>query len=187
MASSSRLSLWFWIYSTGGIGRSPWAPGSMASAACALLWRLAPPVGLPLSLILLSLLSVVGVVASEEAIRETGLKDPSVVVIDEWLGQGVALLAVPHSWWGAGLAFVFFRVFDILKPPPVSFLERAPGGDRGHARRSGGGSAGRPVAPLSFPPSPRFGGRDGVRPCVLSGGARAPADNKSSWPRGMNP
>ncbi len=128
MASSPRLSFWFWIYSTGGIGRSPWAPGSMASAACALLWRLAPPVGLPLSLILLSLLSVVGVVASEEAIRETGLKDPSVVVIDEWLGQGVALLAVPHSWWGAGLAFVFFRVFDILKPPPVSFLERAPGG-----------------------------------------------------------
>jgi phosphatidylglycerophosphatase A len=81
-----------------------------------------------LSLALLSLLSVVGVVASEQAIRETGLKDPSVVVIDEWLGQGVALLAVPHSWWGAGLAFVFFRVFDILKPPPVSFLERAPGG-----------------------------------------------------------
>ena len=128
MASPPRPSLWFWIYSTGGIGRSPWAPGSLASAACALFWWLSPPVGLPLYLTLLLLLSVVGVVASEQAIRDTGLKDPSVVVIDEWLGQGVALLAVPHSWWGGGLAFVFFRVFDILKPPPVSFLERAPGG-----------------------------------------------------------
>ncbi|MGC8530146.1 MAG: phosphatidylglycerophosphatase A family protein [Leptospirillia bacterium] len=128
MDKPPRLSPWFWIYSTGGIGRSPWAPGSMASAACALLWRLAPPAGLPLFLILLSAISVVGVVASEQAIRETGLKDPSVVVIDEWFGQGVALLAAPHSWWGAGLAFVFFRVFDILKPPPVSFLEQAPGG-----------------------------------------------------------
>ena len=118
MASPPRPSLWFWIYSTGGIGRSPWAPGSLASAACALSWRLAPPVGLPLYLTLLLLLSVVGVVASEQAIRDTGLKDPSVVVIDEWLGQGVALLAAPHSWWGGGLAFVFFRVFDILKPPP---------------------------------------------------------------------
>ena len=100
----------------------------MASAACVLLWRTAPPADWLLSLILLFALSIVGVVASEKAIEETGLKDPSIVVIDEWLGQGVALLAAPHSWSGAGLAFVFFRVFDILKPPPVSLLERAPGG-----------------------------------------------------------
>lgn len=81
-----------------------------------------------MSLTLLAGISVLGLVASDRAIRETGLKDPSVVVIDEWLGQGVALLAAPHSWTGAGLAFVFFRVFDILKPPPVSLLERVPGG-----------------------------------------------------------
>lgn len=73
-------------------------------------------------------MAVAGLLASEQAVRETGLKDPSVVVVDEWLGQGVALLAAPHSWLGAGLAFVFFRVFDILKPPPVGALERLPGG-----------------------------------------------------------
>ena len=100
----------------------------MASGTCALLWRIAPPADRVSYLILLLAAAIVGVMASDHAIRETGLKDPSVVVIDEWLGQGVALLAAPHSWLGAGLAFVFFRVFDILKPPPVSLLERAPGG-----------------------------------------------------------
>ena len=100
----------------------------MTSGTCALLWRITPPADRIFYLILLLAVAVVGVMASDHAIRETGLKDPSVVVIDEWLGQGVALLAAPHSWLGAGLAFVFFRVFDILKPPPVSLLERAPGG-----------------------------------------------------------
>ncbi len=128
MGSAPLRSPWFWIYSTGGIGASPWAPGTLASAACVLIWRLAPSSDWRVFLTLLVCLSLVGLVASDRAIRETGLKDPSVVVIDEWLGQGVALMAAPHSWSGAGLAFVFFRVFDILKPPPVSLLERAPGG-----------------------------------------------------------
>ncbi len=125
---SSRRSFWFWIYSTGGIGLLPGAPGTYASAVCAGLWLMLPPLSPFLSLAILAAMAVVGLMASEQAIRETGLKDPSVVVVDEWLGQGAALLAAPHSWLGAGLAFVFFRVFDILKPPPVGALERLPGG-----------------------------------------------------------
>lgn len=54
--------------------------------------------------------------------------DPSIVVIDEVLGMLVALFLVPQSWAAWGCAFVLFRVFDILKPPPARQLEAVPHG-----------------------------------------------------------
>jgi phosphatidylglycerophosphatase A len=76
----------------------------------------------------LFVVAIVGVVASEKAIKETGVGDPPCVVIDEWLGQGVTLLAVPHTLFGVVFALMIFRFFDILKPPPIRWLEKAPGG-----------------------------------------------------------
>ena len=76
----------------------------------------------------LILLTALGLIASERAVRDSGMTDPPFVVIDEWVGQGVALIAVPHSLLGAVMALAFFRFFDILKPPPIRWLEKAPGG-----------------------------------------------------------
>ena len=56
------------------------------------------------------------------------LKDPQFVVIDEVAGQLVALIAVPLAWKSFLAAFILFRVFDILKPPPVRQLEALPEG-----------------------------------------------------------
>ena len=51
------------------------------------------------------------------------------MVVDEVLGQWIALAAIHHwSWVGCVGAFVLFRLFDILKPPPVRQLESLPGG-----------------------------------------------------------
>lgn len=55
-------------------------------------------------------------------------KDPDFVVIDEVAGQLVSLLGVPLSGVSVLTAFVLFRVFDIVKPPPVRQLERLPAG-----------------------------------------------------------
>jgi phosphatidylglycerophosphatase A len=66
-------------------------------------------------------------------------KDPSQVVADEWAGQSIALLFLP---WRpmvdrgsivadlsmAALAFLSFRLLDIIKPPPARRLQRLPGG-----------------------------------------------------------
>jgi len=45
------------------------------------------------------------------------------VVIDEVAGQLVALIAVPLAWKTFLAGFILFRVFDIVKPPPVRQLE----------------------------------------------------------------
>lgn len=63
-------------------------------------------------------------------------KDPSNVVADETAGMCVPLLFLPaattQSVWTTGftllIAFVAFRFFDIIKPPPADGLQRVPGG-----------------------------------------------------------
>ncbi|HKW96132.1 MAG TPA: phosphatidylglycerophosphatase A [Bryobacteraceae bacterium] len=61
--------------------------------------------------------------------RQRGETDPGVVVVDEVLGQWLALAGARalnvKTWIGA---FVLFRLFDIWKPPPARQLERLPGG-----------------------------------------------------------
>ena len=57
------------------------------------------------------------------------LKDPQIVVVDEVLGQWIALAGARTLNWKSYLAaFALFRLFDIWKPPPVRQLEALPGG-----------------------------------------------------------
>jgi phosphatidylglycerophosphatase A len=61
--------------------------------------------------------------------RETGREDPSMVVVDEVVGQWMSLAGANHLNWKSYLAaFLLFRLFDIWKPPPVRNLEALPGG-----------------------------------------------------------
>lgn len=55
--------------------------------------------------------------------------DPAWVVVDEGVGQLLALAALPAGtgWPGVALAFAVFRAFDILKPGPVGWADRQPG------------------------------------------------------------
>ena len=54
--------------------------------------------------------------------------DPSIVVIDEIVGMWITLLFIPKSAAAITIAFLAFRAFDIVKPPPSRQLERIPGG-----------------------------------------------------------
>lgn len=69
-----------------------------------------------------------GIPAATHVARASGIKDPQFVVIDEVVGQLIALIAVPLSWKTFLLSFILFRIFDIFKPPPVRQLESLPEG-----------------------------------------------------------
>ena len=69
-----------------------------------------------------------GVPAATIVEREAGRTDPGFVVIDEVIGQWIALLLSPAGWRHGLIALALFRLFDITKPFPVRRLERLPGG-----------------------------------------------------------
>ncbi len=110
-----------------GIGKIPGAPGTWASiVAMFLFYHL---VNQPFHLgAILAVVFFVGVYASGRLEKEMKEKDPSCAVIDEVLGMGVAMLAIPAVWYYVLMAFIFFRLFDIWKPFPIRKLEKLPGG-----------------------------------------------------------
>ncbi len=116
-----------------GIGRLRPGPGTWASGVTVLLWAalaktLAPSLRTPFLIGLALCIVLIGIPAATRVSRGSGIKDPQFVVIDEVAGQLVALISVPFAWKSFLAGFILFRVFDILKPPPVRQLEALPEG-----------------------------------------------------------
>lgn len=63
-----------------------------------------------------------GVFAANRMEQQFG-KDPSIVVIDEIAGMWISLLFISKSITLAIIAFFFFRIYDIFKPPPARRVE----------------------------------------------------------------
>ncbi|HVJ08120.1 MAG TPA: phosphatidylglycerophosphatase A [Acidisarcina sp.] len=127
---------WAWVVGTffgAGLGKP--GPGTWGSIAALLLWWLlahfAAPSTLHLALITAAaalLATVIGIPAGTIVARETGREDPGHVVVDEAVGQWIALIACPVDWRHPLLALLLFRAFDIVKPWPARQLENLPGG-----------------------------------------------------------
>ena len=106
------------------VGRFPFAPGSICSFLAFLSWYylrfyIEGVFILYASLILFFVGVAVSTIYSESIKKE----DPSEVVIDEWVGQWIALWLIPHSFYWGLLSFVIFRVFDVLKLGPVQGMD----------------------------------------------------------------
>lgn len=72
--------------------------------------------------------TALGIRPSTVVARESGVKDPGFVVIDEVAGQLIALIGVPLDWKYLLAGFILFRGFDITKPFPLRRLEALPEG-----------------------------------------------------------
>ncbi|MBF0284447.1 MAG: phosphatidylglycerophosphatase A [Magnetococcales bacterium] len=112
------------VATLGGAGLSPKAPGTVGTLVALPLGIGLQALGTPWLAAAALLLLPAGIWAANRAIAWWGDKDPQAVVVDEAAGLFLALLpALPEwPWWGA--AFLLFRLFDILKPGPVGWLDR---------------------------------------------------------------
>lgn len=124
-----------------GLGEiAPFAPGTFGSAvAIPVAWAAHWLGGFPAFAFLLIVAVAVGYAACDRFLAENYEEDPGEVIADEFAGQLVALLPLSFGLWIVGApdhvfpwpgwvgGFVLFRLFDILKPPPVSTAERLPG------------------------------------------------------------
>ncbi|MBW1721512.1 MAG: phosphatidylglycerophosphatase A [Deltaproteobacteria bacterium] len=116
------LSVWF------GMGLVPRAPGTMGTLGAVPLAVAFSFLGLPWAVTALVLFIFLALWSSGKAARILDRPDPGEIVIDEVAGFLVTLFLVPISGATLAAGFVFFRVFDILKPYPVKRLERFEGG-----------------------------------------------------------
>jgi phosphatidylglycerophosphatase A len=112
----------------GPCGFSPVAPGTVGTlGAVPLAWALAR-LGWPAYLVATALLLALGIAAAGRAGRYWGVVDASPIVVDEVVGYLLTMAFVPFSWPSALAGFVLFRIFDIVKPWPVSALDRIKSG-----------------------------------------------------------
>jgi phosphatidylglycerophosphatase A len=114
-----------------GSGRSPKAPGTVGSAVAVLWFAVfaSMPLGFYLGWVVIAALA--GIAICGEAARIMGVHDHGAIVWDEFVGQWIALIPlVPLIDWdirsviGVLLGFLLFRLFDIWKPWPISWLDR---------------------------------------------------------------
>ena len=107
------------IATCGGVGLSPYAPGTVGSALALPLIFVALPVALELQLLVLLALFAIGVWASEQRGQQLQQDDASSIVVDEFVGQWLTALiamALLPTLQDSGLfllaAFVCFRATD---------------------------------------------------------------------------
>lgn len=108
-------------------GYAPFMSGTIGSipGAAVAFWLGDRPVVL---LLLATVLFALGVAASSRGETIFDCKDPSKVVIDEFVGMLVAFLWLPVTWHALVAAFVLFRLFDIWKPFPARTFDNLSGG-----------------------------------------------------------
>jgi len=109
------------IATMGYVGYLPYAPGTFGSLIGVLLIFLLKPDDLQL-LLISSFLFVIGIVSAGSAERIIGEDSPH-IVIDEFCGYLVSLVLLPKRLPYLIIGFLLFRVFDILKPPPIRKIE----------------------------------------------------------------
>ena len=114
-----------------GNGLSPKAPGTMGTLAAIPLWWLLAQLPLSTYLVVVLIAAVAGILICGRAADRLGVHDHGGIVWDEFVGFWIAMAALPVTWQSLILGFVLFRLFDILKPWPISWLDRRVSGGFG--------------------------------------------------------
>lgn len=107
-----------------GSGLAPKAPGTFGTLA-------AIPVFLGLALlspvsyfIAILVMSIAGIYICGKAATDVGVHDHPAIVWDEFVGFFITMFMVPVSWQSVLVGFVLFRLFDVFKPWPISFVDK---------------------------------------------------------------
>ncbi len=117
--------------SVGFVGTLPGAPGtygSLVTLPLAYYWSTRVTDNIFFTVGLVIILTILGILASTRVAKSIGIEDPSEIVIDELVGQWIAVLAIPSHWGYWLAAFILFRIFDIWKPWIIDKAQRLPGG-----------------------------------------------------------
>jgi phosphatidylglycerophosphatase A len=107
-----------------GSGLLPWAPGTFGTlVAIPLYFLLVQYTNVQVYLIVCSSALVLGFYLCEFTTRALGVQDHPAIVWDEIVGFLITMLFIGPSLISVTLGFFLFRLFDILKPWPISVID----------------------------------------------------------------
>ena len=114
-----------------GSGLSPKAPGTAGTLAAIPFYLLLRVLTDLVYLLVVVIAFIAGIFICAAASRRLNVHDHSGIVWDEIVGYWLTMLLAPPGWWWLIVGFVLFRVFDILKPWPISLADKKIGGGFG--------------------------------------------------------
>ena len=114
-----------------GSGLAPKAPGTFGTLAAIPLFFLLAMLSPLLYLIAVIMMSVVGIYICGKAADDVGVHDHPAIVWDEFVGFFITMFMIPVSWQSVLVGFLLFRLFDIVKPWPISYIDKKVSGGLG--------------------------------------------------------
>ncbi|MFT7005753.1 MAG: phosphatidylglycerophosphatase A [Colwellia sp.] len=109
-----------------GSGLAPKAPGTFGTLAAIplfLLLTMLMPTPLPYAIAVI-VMGFAGIYICGKAADDLGVHDHPAIVWDEFIGFFITMFMVPVSWQSILVGFILFRIFDIFKPWPISFIDK---------------------------------------------------------------
>lgn len=126
----SKQNLTLFLATGVGFGYLKPAPGTWGTLPGVALAALLMP--FPWLLMLMTImLFVLGVYVSEKASHSFGKHDDGRIVIDEIVGVMLTFWWFEPTWLTLLLGFLWFRLFDIVKPPPIKQIDQRVSGGLG--------------------------------------------------------
>ena len=107
-----------------GSGLAPKAPGTFGTVAAIPLFYVMSDLSVSVYAAIVLFMTVVGVYICGKAADEVGVHDHPAIVWDEIVGYLITMLMIPWSWHSVLVGFVLFRIFDIFKPWPISYVDK---------------------------------------------------------------
>lgn len=107
-----------------GSGLSPKAPGTAGTLLAIPLYLLMQQTSLPVYAAFTLVLIIAGIWICAYSAQKLGVHDHPAIVIDEVAGFLVTMFAAPTGWQWLLAGFILFRLFDVIKPWPISWLDK---------------------------------------------------------------
>ena len=114
-----------------GSGLSKYAPGTMGTLVAMPLYLLLANLPLEFYIVAVVILLIAGIFICGRSAKLLGVHDHSGIVWDEIVGYLITMTATPSGWMWMVVGFMLFRFFDIVKPWPLSWIDKSVGGGLG--------------------------------------------------------
>ncbi len=124
-------NFWHFLAFGFGTGLAKKAPGTWGTIAGLVVMPLLYLLPLTWALVFIAAASIFGFWLCGRVADDLGVHDHGGIVWDEMVGIWMTLILLPNSWQWWLLGFVLFRILDILKPWPISVLDKHVGGGLG--------------------------------------------------------